>query len=50
MSRLSFVTDALRRAIVRARAGGWIFNWRLLLALLVNLAIWYGLIRFVASS
>ena len=50
MSRLSFVTDALRCAIDRARAGGWIFNWRMLLALLVNLAIWYGLIRFVASS
>jgi len=50
MSRLPFVTGPLRRAIARARAGGgWIFNWRLMLALLVNLLIWYGLLRFIAG-
>lgn len=50
MSRLPSVTGALRRAIARARAGGGrIFNWRLLLALLVNLLIWYGLVRLVAD-
>jgi len=49
MSRPTSTLAALLRWAGRARSGKVALNWRLLLALLVNLLIWYGLLSIIAS-
>jgi len=49
MSRPPSALAALLRWAGRARGGQVALNWRLLLALLVDLLIWYGLLRVIAS-
>lgn len=48
MSRPTSALAALLRWGRRARDGRAALNWRLLLALLINLLIWYGLLRFLS--
>jgi hypothetical protein len=49
MPRPTSTLAALLRWVGRARGGQITLNWRLLLALLVNLLIWYGLLSIIAS-